>query len=98
MPYFRQGAIIPTGIRPLPCSMHIARKAVGYYEPIVTEGCGLLEESPTGRSTCIARENWYGSQRVEARASGPANRRTGSGCGNNGVTYIDHPSAAQDVE
>ena len=46
----------------------------------------------------IARENWCGSRRVEARAYGPANRRTGSGFGNNGVTCIDPRSAAQGVE
>src|SRR5262245_7195825 len=97
MPYFPQGVIIPTDIQPLPCSMHMARKAVRCYEPTVTEACGLQEESPTGRSTCIARENWCGSLRVEAHASGPANRRTGSGCGNNGVTCNDHGSAAQGV-
>src|SRR5262245_52819819 len=89
MPYFRQGAIIHTDIRPLPCSMRMARKAVRCCEPTVTEACGLQEESPTERSTCIARENWCGSRRIAARASGPANRRIGPGFGINGVTFID---------
>lgn len=97
MPYFPQGAIIPTDTRLLLFSMRMDRKAAKCYELIVTEECGLPEEFPTKRFTCIERESWCGSRRVEARAYGPANKRTGSGFGNNGVTCIEPRSAARGV-
>ena len=89
MPYFPQGVIIPTDTRPLPFSMRMGRKAVWFCEPTVTAGYGLPEEFPTRCFRCTEREIWYGSRRTEPRACGPANKRTGRGFGNNGVTLID---------
>ena len=90
MPYFPQGVIIPTDTRPLPFSMRMGRKAVWFCEPTVMAGYGLPEEFPTRCFRCTERENWCGSRRIEPRACGPANRRTGRGFGNAGVTLIDH--------
>jgi hypothetical protein len=56
----------------------------------VTAGCGLPEEFPMRRFTCIERENWYGSRQIGPRAFGCVKRQTGFGFGSNGVTLSDH--------
>ena len=89
MPYFRQGAIIPTDTLPRLFSMHIGRRAVRCYEPIMTEGSGLPEEYPTTRFMYIERENWCVNQRIVSRACGLVKRQIGSGYGSSGVTVID---------
>jgi hypothetical protein len=89
MPYFRQGATIPTDTPPILFSMHISRRVVRCYEPIMMEGSGLPEEHPVTRFTCIERVSWCFSQPTVSRACCLVRRQTGSGYGNSGVTAIN---------
>ena len=93
MPYFPQGATIPTDTPPRLFSMHISRRVVRCYEPIMMEGSGLLEEHPVTHFRCIERVNWCFNQRTVSRACGLVKRQTGSGYGNSGVTVIDRSLA-----
>jgi hypothetical protein len=89
MPYFRQGAIIPTGTPPMLFWMHISRRAVWCYGLIMTEGSGSPEEHPVTHFTCIERVTWCFSQPTVPHACCLVRRQTGSGYGNSGVTAIN---------